>query len=439
MLLGQFAVARDATPDASPVTSPVTSTDGAPVLLFTSDGTRPDLVEKCSADGVTPTFASMIEGGVTAENGLLQAFPPNTGTGWATLSTGTGPGEHGSINNTFYRTGDSDFDNRTSAYEPGVLQAQTIAQAAEQYGKTVAAVHWTGTSGLDPALSGPAIDYWSSYSFATVLANYELGASSSYQNAALAKATDWVNAPESFSPGLEQQMVIDTNDGAVNPERPFDLYIYDSTDDGTVNYDRLMVAPGAITTAANEAAIPGATPDATSDDSPQARGTGTRDGSTALADLAVGDWQDVNVTPAGEMNGLTAGFHLKMIDLSPDPSSFRVYATAIARANATYNGCDYAEGCAEKGLMVIDATDAYLDVIMGDLGINPDHLMVGAPVTDEFSHQFLGLITQTGPGGTANPRFDDADNDGQPDGLVTLTRVTSSLRTQSLTPCSPTR
>ena len=44
--------------------------------------------------------------------------------------------------------------------------------------------------------------------------------------------------------------------------------------------------------------------------------------------------------------------------------------------------------------------------------------MLGAPVTDEFSHQFLGLITESGPNGTTNPRYDDVNNDGQPDGRV---------------------
>lgn len=465
MLLGQLAVAQEATPDASPAGSPIAGADAAPVLLFASDGMRPDLVERYTADGTTPTFGDMIERGVTGENGLLQSLPPNTGTGWATLSTGTWPGEHGSVNNTFYRTGDADFNNRTSAYEPGVLQAQTIAQAAEQYGKTVAAVHWTGTSGLDPALDGPAIDYWTSYSFSTVLASHELNAALPYQRVALAKAIGWTGAPESFSPALEQQLVVGTTDDEVNPERAYDLYIYDSSDDAATNYDRLMVVPGTVT-AASAVATPGAAPVA----SPQATASGSKDGSAAVADLAVGDWQDVKVTLTGEMDGLTAGFHLKLIDLAPDASSFRVYATAIARANATWNGCDYAAGCAEpdgfaeqiaaefpsatgsdffplqnglideqtyveQGLMAIDATDAYLDYIMGDLGIEPDLLMVGAPVTDEFSHQFLGLITPNGPEGIANPRYDDADNDGQPDGRVDAREgyiATSYAETDSL-------
>ncbi|MBA2574771.1 MAG: alkaline phosphatase family protein, partial [Nocardioidaceae bacterium] len=449
MLLGQFAAAQDATP----VASPVTAENSAPVLLFTSDGMRPDFIERYSAAGVTPTFAEMIEGAVMGENGLLQAFPPNTGTGWATLSTGTWPGEHGSVNNTFYRTGDSDFNNRTSAFDPGVLQAQTIAQAAEQYGKSVVAIHWTGTGGLVPALNGPAIDYWSSYSFSTVLANFELDAASAYQNVTLSEASGWSNAPESFSPPMEQQLVIGTNDEAVNPERAYDLYIYDSSDDDTVNYDRLMVVPAAAPAAVSTTASPAASTVSTPEATPSIDEGAGKDGSAAVADLAVGDWQDVKVMLTGEMDGLTAGFHLKLIDLSPDASSFRIYSTAIARANASYNGCNYADGCAEpdgfaeriasgfpsatgsdyfplqnglidegtyveQGLMAIEATDAYLDFIISDLGVDPDLLMVGAPVTDEFSHQFLALVTENGPGGIVNPRYDDANNDGQPDGLV---------------------
>ena len=129
-ILGPIATAQEATP----VATPVTGTSGSPLLLFASDGMRPDFIANYSEAGVTPNFADLIANGVQGDNGLLQSFPPNTGTGWATLSTGAWPGVHGSVNNTFYRTGDADFNNRTSAYESGVLQAQTIAQAAEQDG-----------------------------------------------------------------------------------------------------------------------------------------------------------------------------------------------------------------------------------------------------------------------------------------------------------------
>lgn len=433
--------------EATPVGTPRAEADAPPVLLFAADGMRPDFVTRYSEAGLMPTMADLAANGVVGENGLLQAFPPNTGTGWASLSTGTWPGVHGSINNTFYRTGDADFNNRTSAYEPGVLQAQTIAQAAEQYGKEVVAVGWTGTAGLAPQLNGPAIDYWSTYASSSVLANYDLGTDAYYQQVDLTKATGWINVPESYSPALEQVFTLTTTAPDINPDRSFNLYVYDSTDDDTTNYDRVLLVP-ATTHSPSEVASPAASPVS----SPAATVTNL-DGSLAVADLAVGDWQDVKVSLTGDMEGLTAGFYLKLANLNHDASEFHLYATGTTRADATYNGCDYAPGCAEpsgfaetiaadypsatgsdyfplesglideatyveQGLLNIAASQAHLTFILDELGIQPDLLMVGAPVTDEFTHQFLALITESGPGGMTNPRYDDVDNDGLADGLA---------------------
>ena len=82
-------------------------------VMFASDGMRPDMVERFVAEGVMPTYASLMDTGVTGDNGMVQAFPPNTGVGWYTMATGTYPSEHGSTNNTFFRAGDA-FNNRTS-------------------------------------------------------------------------------------------------------------------------------------------------------------------------------------------------------------------------------------------------------------------------------------------------------------------------------------
>src|SRR3990172_458772 len=97
------------------------------VIFFAADGMRPDIMESYAAQGVMPTYAQLMRDGVKGENGLVQAFPPNTGVGWYTLATGTYPGEHGSTNNTFFRTGDA-FGNRTAAFSAGGLQADTIAE-----------------------------------------------------------------------------------------------------------------------------------------------------------------------------------------------------------------------------------------------------------------------------------------------------------------------
>ena len=67
------------------------------------------------------------------QRGLLTQAPPNTGSGWYSLATGAWPGVHGSTNNTFHINGQP-FANRTSAFDANVLQAESIAQAAERGG-----------------------------------------------------------------------------------------------------------------------------------------------------------------------------------------------------------------------------------------------------------------------------------------------------------------
>src|SRR6266511_3366575 len=111
---------------------------GKKVVLFSSDGMRPDLMNRYVAEGAMPTYAALRTAGVEGQNGMIQAFPPNTGVGWYTMATGTYPSEHGSTNNTFHRTGDSNFNSSTSFSGTGVLQADTIANAAERAGKKVA-------------------------------------------------------------------------------------------------------------------------------------------------------------------------------------------------------------------------------------------------------------------------------------------------------------
>jgi 2',3'-cyclic-nucleotide 2'-phosphodiesterase (5'-nucleotidase family) len=418
------------------------------VIFFASDGMRPDLMESYVADGAMPTYAELIEDGVLGDNGLTQAFPPNTGVGWYTLATGTYPGEHGSTNNTYHRVGEGNFNNRTSFAATGTLQADTIQQAAERAGKEVVSMEWVGSRTLVPALMGPVVDFRTFFSNRGVLLNYDLpnqpaGANAfgvSYQRVDLDGAGAWTNVPASFSPAKQEQLTL-TNTAFTSTDnftRLYDLYIYDSSNDATTNYDRVLVAPS----------------------------TALLDGSQAVADLAAGDWADVKVGLIGARTGQSAGFFLKAIDIAPDLSQFRIYFTSIARSNATYNGCTYAPDCAtalgfeetlnaefpsstaadfapleagivdedtyvEQGLAWADAHWTYLRFILGTdpvptvgggsiggLGVTPDLLMVGNPVTDEFSHQFMGLVTPTDIDGNPNPYFDDVTNDDVADGRI---------------------
>ncbi len=417
---------------------PTTKPSADKVIFFSSDGMRPDQVDRYVAEGVMPTYEDLIENGVKGDNGLLQGFPPNTGVGWYTLATGTWPGEHGSTNNTFHRTGESNFNNRTSFATTGILQADTLPQAAERAGKTVVSVEWVGARNFVPALNGPVIDFRTFLSTRGVLVfplnpAEQAGAASffiSYTVASLAPAVGWTNVlTPSFSPAMQTQLeVLNTAfPASVNYTRFYDLYIYDSTDDATTNYNRVLVVP-------SEA---------------------SKNGLLSVANLAVGDWKDVKVTLIGGRAGQTAGFYLKLIEMAPDLSTFRLYFTSIARANATYNGCTYAPGCAtplgfeetlnasfpsstaadfapleagiideatyvEQGLMWKNAHFAYLNYIFNTLGVDADLLMLGNPVTDEFSHQFMALYTPTDIDGRANPYYDDATNDDVPDGRLAI-------------------
>jgi hypothetical protein len=52
---------------------------------------RPDLMRMYSDGGFMPTYAALRRAGVEGVNGMVQAFPPNTGVGWYTMATGTLP------------------------------------------------------------------------------------------------------------------------------------------------------------------------------------------------------------------------------------------------------------------------------------------------------------------------------------------------------------
>ena len=106
--------------------------------------------------------------GVRGDNGMVQAFPPNTGVGWYTMATGTYPGEHGSTNNTYHRTGEASFNNRTSFSLAGTLQADTIARRPSAPARR--SPRSTGSAAPRPAIDGPTVDFANFFSTRGVLA-----------------------------------------------------------------------------------------------------------------------------------------------------------------------------------------------------------------------------------------------------------------------------
>ena len=425
---------------AAPPPSGKPSTDKA--ILYSSDGMRPDLMETYAAEGLMPTYRALMAAGVRGDNGMLQAFPPNTGVGWYTMATGTWPSEHGSTNNTFHRTGDA-FTNRTSFSGTGVLQADTIANAAERAGKKVAQIEWVG--GRSANITGPTVDFVNFFSTrgvltAPVIADEQAGAAAfgiSYQVASFGAAAGWSNVPagDPAAPPMQTALTVASTFGAQNPTRLYDIYVYDSVVNGTAAYDHvLLVRSGAL-----------------------------KDGSQASANLAVGDFREIKLSGAdgliGARAGQTAGFYTKLIGLASDLSSFKLYFTSIERviASCATTACNAlpAGGAGEDRLekyiadnlpsavaadfapleaRIIDEEtyvqqgrdlekaygDAVLTYILGTLQPDTQLAMVGYPVTDEFSHQFMSLTVPTDMDGDPNPYYDDVNGDGTKDNRIAI-------------------
>ena len=409
-------------------------------IFFAADGMREDAVKRYADQGVMPTMRSFLRNGTYASgNGLLTQAPPNTGAGWYTLATGAWPGIHGSTNNTFHKSGQP-FANRTSAFDAGTLQVETIAQSAERAGLKVAQVEWAG--GANATINGPTIDFQSFFSGRGVATNF-IGTSADplfddaglisglglqfdhpsgyagqapFAGAAPTDATGWDGVPVSYSPAKEMRLRV--LDGGVD-KYGLNAYIYDRTDNGKVDYDRVLFSA-------------------------------SKHGAEAVATLKPGQLADVKVKiVGGALAGKTAGMLIKVEELSKDLSRVRLFHTSVTRAIATWAAWpgepgftgDFAEYLAQTFPTATAADFAVLEagVVSEDTYVQqglywatghqpmlkyvmktykPDLLLAGFPTTDEFQHQFLGLITRTLPNGAANPSYDDVNLDGVRDHRV---------------------
>ena len=263
-----------------------------------------------------PTYKALMKAGITGDNGMLQAFPPNTGVGWYTMATGTYPGEHGSTNNTYFRAGDA-FSNRTSFSAPGTMQADTIANSAERAGKKVAQIDWVG--GAAAGIAGPIVDFTNFFSNRGVLvgvANPVEQAGSAffgvdYQVATLVPAAGWTGVPtgDPAAPPMETTWAVPSTFAAQNPNRTYNVYFYDSVVGGGANYDHAIVSPVGK--------------------------TGRRRRSTSK----VGDFEPIKLMGANGLIGTranqTAGHYVKLISLAPNVSHFKLYDTSLDAAIAT--------------------------------------------------------------------------------------------------------
>ena len=404
--------------------------DRGKLLFYVSDGMRQDQIAKYGDEGGVPGFRDMLKHGAFASgNGLLTQAPPNTGAGWFTLATGAWPGVHGSTNNTFHING-SPFANSTSFSSPNVLQAETLAQAAERGGKKVAQIEWVG--GRSGAIDGPTLDFRNFRSVRGVTTNYVSPADIpanitafgvQYDQTQPVAATGWTNVPTSQdnAPAMEMHMAVkDTLAGT--DKYGLNAYIYDSKRDGKKRYDRVLFSR-------------------------------TKGGNDAVGNLKEGEIADVKVkiqdTPAGGLDGKTGAMLVKVERLASDLSQVRLFHTSVTRAIAiwpTWPGEPGFTGTFEDFVAERFPSSQAGDFAVLEAGIvseetyieqqqyweksyhpliknvlekyKPDVALVGYPGTDEIQHQFLGLVTKKLPNGANNPAYDDVEVNGTPDNRV---------------------
>ena len=126
-----------------------------------------------------------------------------------------------------------------------------------------------------------------------------------FAGAAPVDAAGWTNVPRSYSPPKEMRLrVLDFG----TDKYGLNAYIFDTTNDSVVNYNRVLFAS-------------------------------TRSGTDAVATLGRGQLGDVKVKiSGGALNGQTAGMLVKVEELSGDLSRVRLFHTSVSRANASWSG-----------------------------------------------------------------------------------------------------
>ncbi len=191
------------------------------VVLISWDGSRADLVYSLMDGGRMPNFASLAAAGLRAE--YAQSIDPSlTAAAHNSISSGSFPARTGIVSNSFHVTGD-DFYWYRVGFEEQMTDAEPVWVTASKAGLTTAAVFFVGGS---PAHDRQLADYTIGYGIED--------AYSKQWNVSLSAAEGWSDVPASYSPALAGDFTIQ-NVGKVY------LYVSDSTDDATENYDTVAL------------------------------------------------------------------------------------------------------------------------------------------------------------------------------------------------------
>ncbi|MHB8781337.1 MAG: alkaline phosphatase family protein [Candidatus Geothermincolia bacterium] len=282
------------------------------VVLIGFDAATPELVQRFVAEGEMPHLQRLMERGVFAEN-CLGSFPSLTPPNWTTIMTGADPGTHG-ITDFFVHLPGEPLDKLYPGFQSELRQAETIFETLERAGGRSIIMNypctWPPTVRETQQLAGSFLEVASPPLYLpAVFATADAVEQKTFtmfvrsQTIHFHPAPAWPGAPESKSPFMEAEAVLDNDpvrnlmeavpmfaplgEGLMEEKRTLRLLAYDPEGAG---YTRVIVS-------------------------------WERDAGGALADLGAGEWSEPLrasfIGPHGETEG---EFELCLTELAPDLS-----------------------------------------------------------------------------------------------------------------------
>jgi predicted AlkP superfamily phosphohydrolase/phosphomutase len=227
-ILPTSTTAATALPTASPqptsTPAPTIPPDPPRILLVSLAGARVDLLDGWMSDGTMPAYSDLHEHSLATT--VQSIDPPTTAAAHHSLATGSSPAHTGITGERIHNPSDG-FYWYTSAFElPMEGGATPLWEAASQQGKSTAVLFWPGAT---PELPDQLADYTVGYGIRDAYSDVD--------TVYLYTANPWENAPESFSPAQENQVII-TGDNRVK----WVVYILgiDASDDGVEQPDTFI-------------------------------------------------------------------------------------------------------------------------------------------------------------------------------------------------------
>lgn len=223
----QSATPLPGTPTSSPPgIVPTQQRRGNSVIILSLDGARADILDQRLADGTMPTLAKLAARGFKAP--YSQTVDPSlTATAHASLATGSYPGKTGIVANTYHLPNQPIYATVSGLSEP-TYGVEPVWRTAMKAGLRTATVIWPG-AGVDSPKNRQA-DYTVAFGASDALSNRYVFR--------FQPASNWIGAPNSFSPAQETTFALKKDNTTLATVH---ILAVDTTDDGQANYDAFFL------------------------------------------------------------------------------------------------------------------------------------------------------------------------------------------------------